>query len=217
VKFALAHMSCAQSWAWGEVPDRLRELGHEVVAPDLTLAAGVTPTDHAAEVVDACGGTADAVVGHSYGGMVAPVAAEAMGASVLVVIDGFVADDGESAFDLLPDRVVPRRAEAAERGDGMWTSGLDGVSPGDPAWFSLLEPMPISAFEAPIALRGLPMRRTFVRCLREPDFARQAERARERGWRVVEVEAFHAVPMLDPATTVKVITEASDPEGKFGP
>jgi pimeloyl-ACP methyl ester carboxylesterase len=217
VKFVLSHMSCAQAWAWGEVPDGLRAAGHEVVAPDLTLRAGVTPALHADELVAAADGTADVVCGHSYGGTVAPVAAEALGASVLVVIDGFVPDDGDSAFDLIPERCAPRRAEAERRGDGMWTSGIDSAAPGLPDWMARLEPMPISAFEAPVTLRGAPMRRTFIRCLKEPDFAGQAKRARDRGWRVVEVDAYHALPLLDPATTVKLLLEASDPPDKFGP
>jgi hypothetical protein len=99
----------------------------------------------------------------------------------------------------------------------MWTSGIDTAAPGLPDWMARLVPMPISAFEAPIALRGTPMRRTFVRCLQEPDFAGQAERARGRGWRVVEVESFHALPLLDPATTVNVLLEASGAPDRFGP
>src|SRR3954454_19585241 len=51
--FALAHMSCAGAWAWGEVPARLRAAGHEVVAPDFALHAGVTADDHAAALADA--------------------------------------------------------------------------------------------------------------------------------------------------------------------
>jgi pimeloyl-ACP methyl ester carboxylesterase len=121
VRFGLAHMSCAGAWAWGEVPERLRAAGHEVVAPDLTLRAGATPADHAAELT-AAAGTADVVAGHSYGGLVAPIAAEALGAAALVVFDGFVPDAGESAFDVHPARIEPRRAEAAERGDGMRAS-----------------------------------------------------------------------------------------------
>src|SRR3954451_21703860 len=126
--FALAHMSCAGAWAWGEVPALLRAAGHEVVAPDFALHAGVTPLDHAAELFDAVGPRPSGsvvVAGHSYGGLVAPAAAELLGdaAAALVVIDGFVIDDGESACSIHPYRCAARRAEAAERGDGMWTAG----------------------------------------------------------------------------------------------
>ena len=30
-------MSCAQAWAWGDVPAILRTAGHVVIAPDLPL------------------------------------------------------------------------------------------------------------------------------------------------------------------------------------
>jgi pimeloyl-ACP methyl ester carboxylesterase len=211
-------MSCAGAWAWGEVPHLLRAAGHEVVAPDLTLRAGVVPAEHAAELVAAADGSADVVAGHSYGAMAALPAAEALGASALVVIDGFVPDDGESAFDLIPERCAPRRAEADARGDGMWTSGIDSAAPGLPDWMARLVPMPISAFEAPVAVRGVStLRKTFVRCTREPDFAGQAERARQRGWRVVSVPSFHALPLLDPATTAKLLIDASEAPDRFGP
>jgi pimeloyl-ACP methyl ester carboxylesterase len=197
LRFALAHMSCAGAWAWGEVPERLRAAGHTVVAPSFRLVAGATPADHAAELV-AAAGEADVVAGHSYGGLVAPIAAESLGAAALVVIDGFVVDDGESAADVHPERIGPRREEAAARGDGMWTAGA-----ADPRFV----PMPLSCFEAPVALRGADVQRWFVHCLRS-DFAAQAARARERGWRVVDVDAEHMLPLIDPAFTAKVLIDA---------
>src|SRR4051794_11543544 len=112
-------MSCAGAWAWGAVPELLRAAGHEVAVPDLSLHAGVTPADHARELVAAVGAGRPArsvvVAGHSYGGLVAPVAAEALGdaGAALVVIDGFVPEAGRSAFDIHAGRVAARRAEAA--------------------------------------------------------------------------------------------------------
>jgi pimeloyl-ACP methyl ester carboxylesterase len=212
--FALAHMSCAGAWSWGRVPELLRAAGHDVVAPDFTLRAGVTPRDHAEELVAAVGGGRPArsvvVAGHSYGGLVAPVAAELLGpaAAALVVIDGFVVDDGESAASIHPDRVRRRQMEAASRGDGMWTPGEPEF--GDPDWFDELVPMPVSAFEAPVELLGFAnqLPRWFVHCLRS-DFGTQAERARARGWTVVEVDALHALPMLDPARCADVLLDTA--------
>jgi hypothetical protein len=70
--------------------------------------------------------------------------------------------------------------------------------------------MPISAFEAPVSLSGeaatLPS--WFVHCLRS-DFADQAARARSRGWTVVEVDAMHALPLLDPERCGEVLLEAA--------
>ncbi len=212
--FALAHMSCAGAWAWGEVPRLLREAGHEVVAPDLSLHAGVTPSDHADDLAAAVGEDRPdgsvIVAGHSYGGLVAPAAAERLGlaAAAVVVVDGFVIDGGQSAFDIHPSRVRPRREEAEARGDGMWTAG----DPPEmaPEWWRRLTPMPISAFEAPVPLTGAAARLPswFVRCLRS-DFADQAERARARGWTVVEVDAVHALPLVDPGACVEALLDAA--------
>jgi pimeloyl-ACP methyl ester carboxylesterase len=140
------------------------------------------------------------VAGHSYGGLVAPLAAERLGAAAIVVVDGFVVDPGESAASVHPERIAPRRAEAAERGDGMWTAGVD-----DPRFV----PMPLSAFEAPVRYDALPGHRVFVECLRS-DFAEQAQRARDRGWTVVAVDAEHVLPLIDPAFTAKVLLDAAD-------
>ncbi len=209
--FALAHMSCAGAWAWGDVPDHLRRAGHDVVAPDFDLVAGITPMDHAAALVAAIGDAADVVVaGHSYGGLVALPAAEALypRARAVVLIDGLLADDGQTGFDVRPQNAAGRRAEAARRGDGMWTSGEP--SPGDPSWFSHLVPMPLSAFESPVrltgAVDGLP--RTYVLC-EEWGMADQATRARQRGWKVIRLEAVgHGLPLEDPAACAKLLLEA---------
>ena len=209
--FALAHMSCAQAWAWGEVPSLLRAAGHAVVAPDLPLHAGVTPMEHAALLVESVDGDGPVVVaGHSYGGVVALPAAEALGerCAAVVVVDGIVCDDGESAHDARADKAPARRAEAASRGDGMWTAGRP--EPGDPDWFDRLEPMPLSAMDTPIALTGevdrLP--RTFVLCERW-GMGEQAERALARGWRVVEVDSSHAFPLLHPARCAELLLDAA--------
>jgi hypothetical protein len=200
MRFALAHMSCAGAWAWGGVPDRLRAEGHDVDAPDFDLRAGVTPADHAAQFT----GRADVVAGHSYGGLVAPIAAERLGAAAVVIVDGFLVDDGESAESVHPERVAPRQAEAAERGDGMWTAGGGQVHTSHN-----LVPMPVSCFEAPVRFGGLPGHRVFVECLRS-DFAAQAQRARDRGWTVLQRDAEHLLPLVDPAYTAKVLLDAAD-------
>jgi pimeloyl-ACP methyl ester carboxylesterase len=207
--FALAHMSCAGAWAWGAVPDRLRAAGHDVVAPDLTLVAGATPESHARELTAAVGKDRPprsvVLVGHSYGGLVVPSAAEMLGdtAAALVVIDGLMPDSGESGFDLRPASAEARRTEGRRRGDGMWTAGAE--SP-EPTWWSRLQPMPVSAFDAAAELTGTAAQLPgwFVHCLRS-DFANQAARARARAWTVVEVDGVHALPLTDPATCAQIL------------
>ena len=200
--FVLIHMACAGAWAWGRVPDLLRDAGHEAIVPDLDLSAGQTPDSHAAAVA-ALVLHADAVVlaGHSYGGMVLPPLADLCSGRVqsLVVLDGYVPDDGESLFSMRPAEIVAdRRAAAVAHGDGLWPPPA--ASPGDPEWMSRLVPMPLSAFEEPVqvtpAVTSLPG--TFIRCTRSDMGQEQAERARRRGWRVIDVEATHFVPLTRP-------------------
>jgi pimeloyl-ACP methyl ester carboxylesterase len=208
--FALAHMSCAGAWAWGEVPAHVRAAGHEVAAPDFDLRAGVTPMDHAAALVTAIGDAEDVVVaGHSYGGLVALPAAEALGgrARAVVLVDGLLPDDGDTGFGLRPQKADARRAEAAARGDGMWTAGPR--VPGDPAWAERLVPMPVSAFEAAVSLGGTVDRlpRLYIRCERG-GMDEQAERARRRGWRIVDVPAPHAFPLQAPERCAALLLDA---------
>lgn len=191
--FALAHMSCGGAWAWGDVPARLRSAGHEVVAPDLDLSAGQTPGTHAAALAAAVGPGPVAVAGHSYGALVALPLADLLRDRVtaVTVIDGPVVDPGQSMFDVRPEHAEARRSEAAA--DGYWRGE-------DPR----MRPMPISASEAPVPFRAVDVPRTFVHCLRS-DMGEQAERARARGWRIVEVDAGHGLPLEDPATCAALL------------
>ena len=68
--FALVHGAWGSGWHWGAVPARLRQLGHEVVAPDLPCdEPEATFDDYAAVVLDALGDADDVVVvGFSLGG-----------------------------------------------------------------------------------------------------------------------------------------------------
>lgn len=206
--FVLIHMSCAGAWAWGRVPELLRGEGHDVVAPDLDLTAGQTPQAHAAAVAELVPDDAPLVlVGHSYGGMVVPPLAERLAPRVhqLVVLDGFMPDDGESAFAVRsPEIAAARRAEAAARGDGLWPPPSRGD--GDPEWMERLVPMPLSAFEEPVrvppAVRALPG--IFIRCTRS-DMEEQAERAHRREWSVIEVNASHVLPLTRPEVCAELL------------
>lgn len=209
--FVLIHMACAGGWAWGSVPELLCAAGHEAVAPDLDLSAGQTPQSHAGAVAALVPDERDIVIaGHSYGGMVVPELARLLEARVrsVVVLDGFMPADGESAFALRsPEIAARRRAQAAARGDGLWPPPP--ASPGDPDWMDRLVPMPLSAFEAPVrvtsAVASLPA--TFLRCTRS-DMGAQAERARNRGWPVVDVDATHFLPLTRPERCAELLVAA---------
>ena len=209
--FVLIHMACAGGWAWGRVPELLRAAGHEAHAPDLDLSAGQTPTTQAARVAEEVPGDGEVViVGHSYGGMVVPPLADLLepGVRHLIVLDGFMPGDGDSAFSMTsPEAEASRRAAAADRGDGRWPPPVRGA--GEPEWMDRLVPMPISSFAEPVrvtpSVAALPG--TFVRCTRS-DMDAQAERARRRGWPVVEINASHYVPLMRPDACVELLLAA---------
>jgi hypothetical protein len=70
-----------------------------------------------------------------------------------------------------------------------------------------MRPMPLSAMETPVVLGELPERRVFVHCL-QSDFAVQAQRARERGFAIVEVDAGHLWPLEQPAACAALLLAA---------
>jgi pimeloyl-ACP methyl ester carboxylesterase len=200
MRFVLVHMSCAGAWAWGEVPGRLRAAGHGVVAPDLDLSAGQTPATHAEAVAAAVPGDGPVVLaGHSYGGMVAPVLAGRLRERVeaIVVIDGLVPDPGDSSFAIRPHAAAERRAAAH-------ATGLFPPPASDPT--GRLVPMPVTAFDTPVDFEPLDVPRTFVHCLRG-DMGAQADRARHRGWSVVEADAGHLLPLEDPALCARLLLQ----------
>ena len=203
MRFVLVHMSCAGAWAWGEVPQRLRAAGHDVLAPDLDLSAGQTPTSHAA-CIEVPGEDPVVIAGHSYGGMVLPVLADRLRDRVraLVVIDGLMPDPGDSAASLRPAGAAARREQARETG-GYWHPEVDDLPK---EWTSRFVGMPISASETRVDFTPLDVRRTFVLCLRDP-MADQAERARERGWTVVEVDEHHELPLRDPGLCARLLLD----------
>jgi pimeloyl-ACP methyl ester carboxylesterase len=199
------------------VPDALRDRGHRAFTPDLDLSAGQTPRTQAEAVAGSLPGDARdlVLVGHSYGGMVLPPLADLLGERVrrLVALDGFMPDDGDSAFAIRPPELEAlRRAQAAARGDGLWPPPDRG--PGDPEWMARLVPMPLSAFESSVSIpsRVASLPGTFIHCTRS-DMADQAARAARRGWTVVEIDASHFLPLTRPARCAELIAAAAGRTG----
>lgn len=95
--FALVHGAGDSGWAWHLLEAELRAHGHDTVAPDLPFedeSAGIK--EYADVVVEAVGDREDVtVVGHSFGGLVAPVVAARLNAK-LVYVSGMIPAPGES-------------------------------------------------------------------------------------------------------------------------
>jgi len=81
------------------VEAELRAMGHRAAAPDLPIEDDAAGLDTYAEVViEAIGGADDVVVvGQSFGGYVAPLAATRVGARLIVLVAGMIPSPGETA------------------------------------------------------------------------------------------------------------------------
>ena len=113
--FVLIHGAGDVGWYWHLVEDRLRADGHGVVAVDLPVAddaAGLS--DYADVVVAALGAHDDViVVGHSFGGYVAPIVCERVPAALLVLVAPMVPAPGETAEAMFANTGYEAAAAAA--------------------------------------------------------------------------------------------------------
>ncbi|GHH63845.1 alpha/beta fold hydrolase [Lentzea cavernae] len=100
--FAIAHGGGDVGWSWHLVANALQAKGHTAVAPDLPIEdENKDLTDWASALIDALPSTEDdiVVVGHSFGGFTAPLAAERLNASALVLVTAMIPAPGEPPAD----------------------------------------------------------------------------------------------------------------------
>ncbi|MFD4672667.1 alpha/beta fold hydrolase [Lentzea sp. NPDC058450] len=85
--FAIAHGGGDVGWSWHLVVNELQAQGHTAVAPDLPIEDDTKSlTDWATALTDALPSTEDvAIVGHSFGGLVASIAAARLNARLIYV------------------------------------------------------------------------------------------------------------------------------------
>jgi pimeloyl-ACP methyl ester carboxylesterase len=100
--FAFIHGAGDVGWYWHLVGAELHHRGHDVVAPDLPIEDDrASLSQYADVVVDAIGGRPDVVVvAQSFGGYVAPIVAERIGARLIVLVAGMVPVPGETAEEM---------------------------------------------------------------------------------------------------------------------
>ena len=100
--FAFIHGAGDVGWYWHLVEAELRDRGHDTVAPDLPVeddTAGLGRYAHV--VIEAIGDRQDVVVvGQSFGGYVAPLVADRIGARLIVLVAGMVPKTGETADEM---------------------------------------------------------------------------------------------------------------------
>jgi pimeloyl-ACP methyl ester carboxylesterase len=157
------------------------------------------------------------LVGHSYAGQIVTAVADRRPEAVAlrVHLDAFVADDGQAARDLLPETVEHHWAEsAAEAGFGWLVpvrklSVLGVTDQADVDWLTpKLTPHPWKTYTDPVRLTGAgaDVPAAFIECVSWMRvFSGQADRARERGWPVHELDTGHEAMVTAPQALADVL------------
>jgi pimeloyl-ACP methyl ester carboxylesterase len=168
-------------------------------------------------LVDTLGLTDVVLVGHSYAGQVVTAVADRRPAAIArrVYLDAFVGDDGEAARDLLPETVEHHWAESAATAGFGWLvpvrklSVLGVTDQADVDWLTpKLTPHPWKTYTDPLHLTGAvdDVPAAFVECVTWMRvFQAQADRARERGWPVHELDTGHEAMVTAPRELADVL------------
>lgn len=184
--FVLLHGGRHGGWCWRKLTPLLRAAGHEVYTPTLTglgershlLDRSVGLNTHIDDLVATFEyeDISDAIlVAHSYGGFVASGAMERLAHRVkfVVLLDGHLAKEGESVFDLngsAREKVMTQLA--LDHGDGWYVPVADasryGVTdPEDVVWANArMTPQPLKTYQDPMGTTDAMWRHPgmFVEC-----------------------------------------------------
>jgi pimeloyl-ACP methyl ester carboxylesterase len=221
----IVHGAWGGAWQFARIAPLLEEKGFDVHRVTLTGLGErshlATPSigleTHVQDVVNVLlfENLRDVIlVGHSYGGMVITAVADRIPERIarLVYLDAMLPVDGESVMSMRPGGGVD--FEKMTR-DGFIVPTW--VRPGKPHPIDV--PHPAKTFADAISLKNPRRERipgvyvlTFDagRKPQDDDFARYAERARERGWPVIEMEADHNPHWRLPQPTAAVLTRSVD-------
>ncbi len=204
--FVVAHGAWSSGWAWKKMHPLLAARGHRLVTPSYTglgerahLAHREIDLDtHITDVVNVLEfeDLRDVVlIGHSYGGMVATGVADRARERLrrLIYLDAFVPEHGQSLADLTGGEAALR----ARAVDG-WRVPPNPVPDDTPAedldWIAARRlHQPIGTLVQALKLtRGpLTLRRDYVLCTKSETFRPYANKAREAGWPVHELDSSH--------------------------
>jgi len=218
------HGAWAGGWHFTKVQPLLEDTGHVVYRPTMTglgervhlAGPDVGLSTHIEDIVNMLEfEELDGVVlvGHSYGGMVIAGVADRVPERIakLVYFDAILPEDGESVASLYGDAI-----------DSMATAGGDGAEAWQlvPQWVEegklppVDVPQPLLTFTEPIVLNNpaaaqLPaVFLITVEAGKEVDeYDAFADRARNRGWEVVEMEGSHNPHWFQPENFVNVLLD----------
>ena len=217
------HGAWGGGWQYTKIQPLLEEAGHTVYRPTMTGlgervhlgSPDIGLTTHIEDIVNMLEFEElenVVLVGHSYGGMVIAGVAERVPERIarLVYFDAILPEDGESVASLFGDAI-----------DTMATAGGDGAEPWQlvPQWVEEGElppvdvPQPLLTFTESIVLDNpLAAQLPAVFLLTTEagkevdDFDVFADRARQRGWQIVEMEGSHNPHWFQPEAFVKVLS-----------
>jgi pimeloyl-ACP methyl ester carboxylesterase len=204
--YVIVHGAWGGSWAFKKVDSLITAQGHVVYRPSLTgqgervhlASADVNLTTHVNDVVNLIlfEGLRDIIlVGHSYGGMVITGVANKVHDRIrkLIYLDAMVPNDGETVMGLMDPK----------------GEGLKSMIQGDyivPPWVRADQkppkdvPHPLKTFTEPIELKNAEVKKiltTYILTVdpgkkaEEDTFWKFAQRAKERGWPVHQMNADH--------------------------
>jgi pimeloyl-ACP methyl ester carboxylesterase len=216
----IVHGAWGGSWAFRKVEALLRDKGFNVYRPQLTglgervhlSRPDIGLSTHIDDVVNMIlfEDLHDIILmGHSYGGMVITGVADRVPDRIrrLIYLDAFVPNDGESVMSMV----------------GPQANWLKNMIKGDyivPAWVKpdqpppKDEPQPLRTFADPIALKnkaGLKVPATYILTVesgketKDDDFWPQSQRAKQRGWPVLQLTANHNPQWSAPEALVDML------------
>ena len=218
------HGAWGGGWQYTKVQPLLEEAGHTIYRPTMTgLGERVhlsgpdvglsTHIEDIVKVIEFEDLHEVVLVGHSYGGMVIAGVADRVPERIakLVFFDAILPEDGESVASLFGGAI-----------DTMATAGAGGAEPWQlvPRWVEegklppVDVPQPLLTFTEPIVLDNpdaaqLPA--VFLLTVEAgkevDDFDVFADRARDRGWEIVEMEGGHNPHWYQPAAFVNVFLQ----------
>jgi pimeloyl-ACP methyl ester carboxylesterase len=209
--FVLIHSPLVGPTTWSPLADELERRGREAVVPSLLGVADAPSPQwrHVPEAVRAAtagaGGPA-VLVGHSGGGLLLPVIAEALRGEVdaLVFVDSFLPPVGGSLQLALPGFMDQLRALACAAVLPPWSSWFDEgamreLVPDESLRAALeaeMPRLPLSYFEASVPLPdGWDARRCAYLKFTAETYGPSAAEARDRGWQVAEVQGVRHLAM----------------------
>jgi len=220
--FVLVHGAWHGGWCWTKLSPLLRAAGHNVFAPTLTglgershlLTRDVGLDTHITDIANVLEyeDLHDVVlVGHSYAGMVITGVADKAANRIaqLVYLDAFLPENGKSGTDY-GRKIPPATDEAWHDPSPTAPQGLGVTDERDVAWMKarltdmprkcMLDPLHLTN-EAPSSIKG-----TFILCTKVGPFAAAAERAKQRGFRYVELTSGgHDVMVTQPNALSKTL------------